>query len=225
MGAVPDGIAELACSGRVVPVVDVQVRRLVVGGARPEGQPGLDPVAFALRRVAFAQDEPVAVAVLIVVHVEGAILEQLLRDRVEGKVHVRAARRVDRLQVVVRVGAQVCALRVEEGDVECEQMLLPDDAVGRNVGLVVAELAADDEAGKLPAPEEVVRHDARCRGSRRRRDRGENQHLKTKGCGRGISEVPRCSQQAVAATLPQGSRGGVITLVIHGFLFQFSLLY
>ena len=27
-------------------------------------------------------------------------------------------------------------MRVEEGDVECEQMLLPDDAVGRNVGLV-----------------------------------------------------------------------------------------
>ena len=52
--------------------------------------------------------------VLIVVHVEGAILEQLLRDRVEGKVHVRAARRVDGLLVVIRVGAQVSALRVKE---------------------------------------------------------------------------------------------------------------
>ena len=135
MAAVPDGVAELARSARVVPVVDMEVWRLVVGGARPEREPRLGPVGLAQRWVAFAQDEPVAVAVVIVIHVEGAILKQLLRDRVEGEVHVRPASRVDGTQVVVCVRAQVFALRIEERDVECEQVLLPDDAVGRDVGL------------------------------------------------------------------------------------------
>ena len=36
-------------------------------------------------------------------------------------------------------------------------MLLPDDAVRRDVGLVVAELALDDEASELATPEEVER--------------------------------------------------------------------
>ena len=49
----------------------------------------------------------------------------------------------------------------------------------------------------LPAPKEVVRHDARCRDSRRHRGRDEKKHPKTKGCGKGISEQPHCSQQSV----------------------------
>ena len=84
-------------------------------------------------------------------------MEQLLREGVEGEVHVRVARRVDGPQVVVRVGAEVDALWIIERYVEGEEVLLPHDAVRRDVGLVVAELALDDEASELATPEEVER--------------------------------------------------------------------
>ena len=46
---------------------------------------------------------------------------------------------------------------IGEEYVEGEEVLLPHDAVRRDVGLVVAELAVDDEASELATPEEVER--------------------------------------------------------------------
>mmetsp|Transcript_10820 Transcript_10820/g.24676 ORF Transcript_10820/g.24676 Transcript_10820/m.24676 type:complete len:272 (-) Transcript_10820:306-1121(-) len=156
VGAEADRELILADSLLVVPVVHVQVGRLVVAGAGPKGQPLLAAVLLALGGLALPHHEAISVLQLVVVDVPGPVLEDFLCVNVEGKIEVRFALVVCRILVVVLVGPEEGAIGGVEGDVQLQQVLLADDPVGGNVGGVEQEGALHHEAGELTAPEELV---------------------------------------------------------------------
>ena len=58
--------------------------------------------------------------------------------------------------MIVLVGSKVVTLWVIEGNIKSLEMLFPDDTIGWDIGLIVAELTINNETSKLAAPGKVI---------------------------------------------------------------------